>query len=154
MKKHYGHRLRILHHCMDQAMTNALADMDLTAAQGRIMGYIAHRQEAPCAKDIEEEFRLSHPTVSGLLSRLEKKGFLEFRPDEKDHRCKRIYILPKGQQCNDLMHQTIRRNEERLVKDFTEEEQELFFSFLDRAIQNMGVPLCCKKPKEEPNKHD
>ena len=41
MKKHYGHRLRILHHCMDQAMTNALADMDLTAAQGRIMGYIA-----------------------------------------------------------------------------------------------------------------
>ena len=96
MKKHFGSRIRILHHCMDQTMTNALADMDLTAAQGQIMAYIAHCPTPPCARDIEEEFHLSHPTVSGILSRLEKKDFLVFRPDEKDHRCKRIYLLPKG----------------------------------------------------------
>ena len=83
MKKHFGSRIRILHHCMDQTMTNALAGMDLTAAQGQIMAYIAHCPTPPCARDIEEEFHLSHPTVSGILSRLEKKDFLVFRPDEK-----------------------------------------------------------------------
>lgn len=148
MKNHYGHRIRILHWCADQAMTEALAQMDLTAAQGRIMGYLAHRKTAPCSRDIEEEFHLSHPTVSGLLSRLEKKGFIEFRPDPDDRRCKRIYILEKGLQCNDIMHKTILENEERMVKDFTPEEKAQFLSLLGRAITNMGVSPC-RKHKEE-----
>ena len=151
MPKHYGHRLRILHWCVDQSMTNALASMELTAAQGPILGYLSHRKDAPCAKDIEEIFHLSHPTVSGLLSRLEKKGFVEFRPDESDRRCKRIYILPKGQQCNDLMHATIRSTEEKLVEGFTEAEKELFSQFLNRAIANMGCGSCNPKPKEDSN---
>ena len=77
----YGHYARILHWCTDQAITSALAQMDLTASQGHIMGYLAHRDQPPCSRDIEEAFRMSHPTVSGLLSRLEKKGFIEFRSD-------------------------------------------------------------------------
>ena len=88
MPAHYGHLARILHWCTDQSMTNALAQMDLTAAQGHIMGYLAHQKQPPCPKDIEEAFHLSHPTVSGLLSRMEKKGFIELRPDPNDRRCK------------------------------------------------------------------
>lgn len=154
MNKHYGHRIRILHWCTDQAMTNALASMDLTAAQGHIMGYLAHRDTAPCSRDIEEAFHLSHPTVSGLLSRLEKKGFIEFRPDPRDRRCKRINILERGHQCNALMHQTIRENEEKMVRDFTEEEREVFSSLLDRAIANMGGSPCHRKHKEETEAND
>jgi len=148
LRQHYGHRIRILHWCADQAMTGALAQMELTAAQGRIMGYLAHRKTPPCSRDIEEEFHLSHPTVSGLLSRLEKKGFIEFRPDPDDRRCKRIYILEKGLQCTDTMHKTILENEERMVRGFTPEEKEQFLSFLNRAITNMGVSPC-KNHKEE-----
>ena len=78
---HYGHLVRILHWCTDQSMTNALEAMELTSAQGRIMGFLAHRTQPPCPKDIEEEFRLTHPTVSGLLSRLEKKEFIQLRDE-------------------------------------------------------------------------
>lgn len=147
MPKYYGHRLRILHWCTDQAVTNALAEMELTSAQGRIMGYLGMRKDAPCAKDIEEAFHLSHPTVSGLLGRLEKKGFVEFRPDGEDRRCKRIHILPKGRACNEMMHETIRAIEERLVDGFADQEKEQFSAYLDRAIANMGCGHC--KPKEE-----
>ena len=154
LKTRYGFYARILHWCTDQAMTAALAQMDLTASQGRIMGYIARREKAPCSRDIEEEFHLSHPTVSGLLARLEKKGFLEFRPDPEDRRCKRIYILPKGQQCHELMHNTIRSNEERMVQGFTEEEKAVFADLLQRAIANMGGSPCHRKHKEEAEKHD
>ena len=149
MLRHFGHAVRILHWCTDQSMTNALAQMELTAAQGRIMGYIAHSRELRCSRDIEEEFHLSHPTVSGLLSRLEKKGFLEFRPDEKDRRCKRICMLPKGVECIETMHRTIEENEAKMVQGFTEEEKELFRSFLKRAITNMGVQPCNRHHKEE-----
>ena len=146
----YGHYIRILHSSTDQAVTNALASMDLTAAQGHIMGFITHHPHPPCARDIEEAFHLSHPTVSGLLARLEKKGFIEFRPDEIDRRCKRIYILPKGLQLHETMRQTILDTEAQLVKDFTEEEQAQFAQLLLRAIHNMGENPCKRKHKEEP----
>lgn len=138
MQNHYGRMIRILHWCTDQSMTAALEEMDLTAAQGHIMGFLAHREDPPCPRDIETEFRLSHPTVSGLLSRLEQKGFLELRTDEVDRRVKRIYILPKGKECHDRMHRVIQDNESRMTEGFSREEQQQFAALLNRAIQNMG----------------
>ena len=125
--------------------------MELTAAQGPILGFIEHAQEPPCSRDIEEAFSLSHPTVSGILSRLEKKGFIEFRSDAEDRRCKRIFMLPKGSACNETMHRIIDENEAQMVQGFSEEEKELFEQLLIRAIRNMGAPPCKRKHKEEHN---
>ena len=127
-------------------MTHALAQMELTAAQGHIMGYLAHRASPPCPRDVEEAFQLSHPTVSGLLARLEKKGFITLVPDPDDRRCKRIHLLEKGEQCLQTMHETITCSEARMVQGFTEEEQALFYQFLERASANMGA---CSLSKEE-----
>ena len=146
---HYGHLLRILHWCTDQSVTAALEEMDLTAAQGHIMAYLVHQEKPPCPRDVEAEFQLSHPTVSGLLSRLEQKGFLELRPDPEDRRCKRIHILPRGEACHELMHSILQENERRLVEGFTPEEQAQFAGLLRRAITNMGGSPCRRKQKEE-----
>ena len=130
-------------------MTNALETMELTAAQGHIMAFLAHSSQPPCPRDVEAEFQLSHPTVSGILSRLEQKGFIELRTDPEDRRCKRIYVLEKGRQCHNLMHSTIQNNEQRIVQDFSPEEQEQFASLLQRAITNMGGNPCHGRHKEE-----
>ena len=114
------------------------------------MGFITHRKTPPCARDIEEAFQLSHPTVSGILSRLEQKGFIEMRPDEQDRRCKRIFVLPRGLELDETMHQTIRQTEEALVQDFTEEEKAQFAALLQHAIDNLGGHPCKRKHKEEP----
>lgn len=137
LHKQYGHFFRILHWCTDQAMTAALAQMELTAAQGQIMGYLVHQDGPRCHRDIEEAFRLSHPTVSGLLARLERKGFIALRSDPADRRRKLIELLPKGRQCQETMHQTILNIERQLVQDFSEEEKAQFSSFLERAIHNI-----------------
>ena len=149
LKYHFGSRFRILHWCSDQILSDALAQMDLTASQGRIMGYLAHAKRPPCPKDIEEHFHLSHPSVSGTLSRLEKKGFIALRPDEQDRRCKRIYLLPKGIECHERIGKTIAAIEARVTSNFTDEEQAQFSSLLDRAIKNMGISPCKPFPKEE-----
>ena len=91
--------------------------------------------------------------MSGLLNRLEKKRFLEFRPDSLDRRCKRIFLLEKGQKCHKLIHSTILANEQAIVSDFTEEEKAQFSHFLERAIENMGGNSCRQK-KEESTTHD
>lgn len=149
MPPRYSHYIRLLHSTTDQAMTAALASMDLTAAQGHIMGFITHSPQPPCPRDIEEAFRLSHPTVSGILSRLEKKSFIQLRPDETDRRVKRIYVLPKGKELADTMHATILASEAKLTQNFSDEEKELFAQLLQRAIRNVGVHPCSRRHKEE-----
>lgn len=147
--KHYGHLVKVLHCCANQAMTAALEKMELTATQGRVMGYLNFCKAPPCPKDVEEAFQLTHPTVSGILTRLEKKEFIEIYPDPQDKRCKRIRVLPKGVQCHETMHNTILRTEQQIVQGFTPEEQELFFQLLSRAITNMGGNPSLRKHKEE-----
>lgn len=152
LTRHFGPLFRMLHSCTTQSMTNALESMELTAAQGHIMGYLAHSRKPPCSRDIEEAFHLSHPTVSGLLSRLEKKGFIEFRTDDQDRRCKRIYILEKGYECHETMRRHILDTEHRLMDGFTPEEQEQFAEYLERALANMGHPAIHYLHKEETTK--
>ena len=149
---HNGHLVKILHCCTEQAITEALEKMELTAAQGRVMGYLARYPDPKCPKDVEEAFHLSHPTVSGLLARLEKKEFLELYPDPDDHRCKRIRILPKGMRSHETMHRTIVDMERRMVSDFTPEEEEAFHALLTRAIANMGGSWERPQHKEDQSK--
>ena len=146
-----GHLVKILHCCTEQAITEALEKLELTAAQGRIMGFLARCREPACPKGVEEAFHLTHPTVSGLLARLEKKEFLELYPDPEDHRCKRIRILPKGLRSQETMHRTIMDMEQRMVRDFTPEEQAAFHALLTRAITNMGGSWERPQHKEDRN---
>ena len=152
MKPLYGRSIRQLYWASDQAMTATLASMDLTASQGHILAFIAHSPAPPCPKDMEEAFHLTHPTVSGLLSRLEKKGFICIDPDPADRRCKRVRLDAKGRESLSKMEATITSNEAKLVKDFTEEEKALFADFLSRAITNLGGNPCrtpfCKEESD------
>ena len=90
--------------------------------------------------------------MSGLLSRLEKKGFICIDPDPADRRCKRVRLDAKGRECLAKMEATIASNEAKLVKDFTEEEKALFADFLSRAITNLGGNPCrtpfCKEESD------
>jgi len=142
-----GHRIKVLHFLMEQQMNRELAAQDLTSAQGRIIGYLCQQEQAPCARDLEEFFHLSHPTVSGLLNRMESKGLIEFRTDGMDRRIKRIYPLEKGMASFQQIVQSIKENEERMVRGFLPEEKELFGKLLERATHNLCQ--CAHQSNEE-----
>ena len=133
-----GHYFKVIQIRMEHWMNLQLQELDLTASQGQIIGYLTHAKQPPCARDLEEFFRLSHPTVSGLLSRMESKGFIQIRPDEHDKRIKRIYLLEKGMACSRQIAQSIEDNESRMLRGFSEEEADLFQCLLRRAIDNMN----------------
>ena len=126
---------------METSMNSALASMDLTSAQGHIMGYLARRPQPPCSRDIEETFHLSHPTVSGLLSRLEKKGFIELRPDSADRRCKRVNLTPKAEECQKEIAQHIQSLERTMMRGMTQEEAESFMRLLELAYENLNTEM-------------
>lgn len=118
-------------------MNRKLQEMDLTNAQGHVIGFLTHAEQAPCARDLESRYGLSHATVSGILSRMEGKGFIELKPDSRDRRVKRIYLLEKGHACSKGIGRRIEESEQIMTEGFTEEELAQFRSYLRRAIHNL-----------------
>jgi len=141
----FGRIFRSLDCALGQRMNQALSGMELTFSQGHIMGYLAHRDEPPCAKDIEDRFHLSHPTVSGLLARLEKKEFIALREDPEDRRRKLVYILPKGYECIETMDAVIQSGDKKIVEGFTPGEEQQFREYLFRALHNVSPGFDIKK---------
>ena len=137
MDKRIFARIRRLHWCADQAMSEGLSQMELTASQGCAMGFLNHQDSPPMARDFEDALHLSHASASGILTRLEKKGFIECRADHQDRRCKRIYMLQKAKDCDAHMRGIMANLERTITRDFTEQERDQFLEYLDRAIQNL-----------------
>ena len=126
---------------MDQLMNRKLQELELTNAQGHAIGFLRHAKEPPCARDMETAYGLSHATVSGILSRMESKGFIEQRPDPHDRRVKRICLLEKGTACSDSIWRHIQESEGIMAEGFTDEELEQFRGYLRRAISNLEQSL-------------
>ena len=122
-------------------MNRKLQELELTCAQGHAIGFLRHSKEPPCARDMETAYGLSHATVSGILSRMESKGFIEQRPDPKDRRIKRIYLLEKGTACSESIHRHIEESEGIMAEGFTAEELKQFRGYLRRAISNLEQSL-------------
>ena len=149
IQRFYGHQFKILNTYLEQILNREVTQMELTSSQSHVIGYLAHAPEPPCARDLEDFFGLSHPTVSGMLSRMEAKGFIQLRPDDKDRRIKRIFLMERGKACSVRTQEVIRDNERLTVEGFTQEEIQLFNNFLDRAIENLGRKAHNAAPQRE-----
>ena len=86
---HFGQQIKHLSIAFEQAINHSLATQGLTNAQSVFLGFISFNEKkgvAVHAKELAKHFKLKNSTVSGILQRLEKSGFIEFVPDENDHR--------------------------------------------------------------------
>lgn len=148
--RHLGHRVRILAQAVRQAIDRKLIDLDLTAQQSFIIRYLyEQRGETVYPKEIEKRFSLTHPTVSGLLQRLEHKGFVSCLPDSNDRRFKRLELTAKAEECQKQIFQHIQTIEKTMTAGMSEEEIELLIRFLDLAAENLNSSMNLESQKEE-----
>lgn len=144
-----GPRAKQLNTLTDQWLRPVFEDLELTPAQSRVLGFLIARKDNPCCpRDVEEAFALTHPTVSGILSRLEEKGFLTFHADDTDRRCKRLRPTEKAFEVHARMESAFDRVEDQMTQGITPEELEQFSALLDQVIRNLGAEPC-HFPKEE-----
>lgn len=146
-----GKKVKQLYRLVDQRLGRTLRDLDLTGSQSFVLGYLVQNQDRSlCPRNLEEAFSLSHPTVSGILFRLEGKGFLSFQDDKKDRRCKRIVVLPKAVTSHQRVQRTIESMEEQMVQGFTPDQRDAFSRLLTQAIENLGGETRAFPPEEVP----
>ena len=71
----------------EKDFNNRLKTLGITASQCAVLDYLFHsREEEVNQKDIEKALSLQNPTVTGLLKRLDEKGYILSVPSNKDKR--------------------------------------------------------------------
>lgn len=114
-----------------------LKEQGLTFSQTLVIGFLCSKNGSATQKEIEEHLQVSHPTVVGIISRLEKNGFVSCHMDEKDRRNKIICATDKALDTVDAMRVGKKQMEERLTKGLSEEELAEFRRIINIFCENI-----------------
>ena len=109
----------------DKLKAKADADLknsNLTLAQSRVLAFLDSRGGQATQKEIEVYLEVSHPTVVGIISRMEKNGHLNCWIDEKDKRNKIVALTEQAKALGKEMEQQILSNEKKLLASLSEDD--------------------------------
>lgn len=111
-------------------------DIEINPAQGRIM-YVLWQQDAIPIKKLAEATSLKKNTLSSMLKRLEKMGYITQTPDENDRRVTRISRSEKDRSWETAYQQVSREMIESFYQDFDNKEIVQFEEYLQRILLNL-----------------
>lgn len=129
---------RRIAHAAKKETDNNLRKLNLTMSQGLVLEYLNNTtDEELTQKSIEQHFNLQHPTVSGILKRLEKHGFIISSVNKTDRRVKDISLTDKARHIEEIARKDKKQLEETLVKGLSDEEKETLRKLLTKVLHNM-----------------
>ena len=133
-----GVLIKLIHDRLDAFANKHLKQFDLTLSQVRVLDFLRSRQgQVSSQKDIQDHLMVSHPTVVGLLSRLEGKGFIACETDARDRRMKNVSLTAKEATVNEFMEHSKDEMERRLMAGLSEAEVALLRRLLSVVYRNV-----------------
>ena len=139
--KSAGILLKVLNDDIRTSFNKALIQYDLTISQTEVLGYIylcTNIGKKINQIDIQNEFSLSNPTVTGILKRLEKKDYIRRIRCENDARYKVVELTDLGMEICSTMKERTFQLDNKLVENFTDEEKEMLFYLLRKMRDNIN----------------
>ncbi len=138
----YGLKIAIIDRTFKRMMDKWASDMGLTFAQIRVLKEISEMEEQGISeinqKDLEKYEKVSHPTMTGILQRLESKGFVKCCPSEIDKRLKKISCTDQSKNMFKKLDAKDYQVFHEMCKGFSQEEITMLNSFFDRMIANIS----------------
>ncbi len=136
--KDAGFLIKVIHDTIATKANACFREYDLTLAQARVLGYLAKSGGQVPLGELERYFRVKHPTMIGILRRLETKEFVSTSINAHDKRARDICLLPKGAELHDQLREMIRAEEAKLTEGFSEQEKSTLLLYLVRAYKNIA----------------
>ena len=95
-----GFRFSMLHRAFRRKLDAMLGEKDLTGVQFGVLGALDRLTEEGeteiSQRRLEELTRISHATMTDILRRLEKKGFVRCEQSSRDRRFKCVYATERA----------------------------------------------------------
>ncbi|MGI5929799.1 MarR family winged helix-turn-helix transcriptional regulator [Pseudoflavonifractor sp.] len=109
----------------DKMKVKADADLthyDLTLSQCRVLTFLQSQEGQATQKEIEDFLEVSHPTVVGLVSRMERRGYVITWLDTKQQRSKMVRLTEKAQTVAEELVHMVQEQEASMVRGLTQEQ--------------------------------
>lgn len=125
----------------EKEFNNRLRKLGITASQCAVLDYLFNSSiEEVTQKDIEKALNLKNPTVTGLLKRLDEKGFVLIVPSNKDKRCKNVYLTEKAYDIQRRMDMDRKKLDKMLTLGMSKKEVAALEKMLARVLYNVEEP--------------
>jgi len=95
------------------------------------------QQEGLTHTELAKLLHVQPATITKMLQRMEKSGFVQRRPDLEDQRVSRVYLTPAGHAIQDAVRQVWQTLEAETFADFTMEERVLLRRFFLQIRENL-----------------
>lgn len=123
MKNDVGYLIKSINDKLAARADAELKQFNLTMSQCRVFLYLSSRGGQATQKEIEIFLDVAHPTVVGLVSRMEQNGYVTCWPCE-DGRNKYVKLTPQAEAIDKDMQENMHANEEMLLAPLSPEERE------------------------------
>lgn len=140
-RKTIGFMIRQINNIYEKEFNRMLKSIGITSSQCEVLDYLFQTSEEEITqRDIERQLCLKNPTVTGLLKRLEEKGFIFSVPSPSDKRCKNIYLTEKAYDIQRKMEASRKKSDKMLVLGMSKREVEAFERTLEKVLYNISEP--------------
>lgn len=123
MKNDVGYLIKSINDKLKVRADAELKQYHLTMSQSRVLVYLRSRGGQATQKEIETFLDVAHPTVVGLVSRMEQNGYVTCWPCE-DGRNKYVKLTPQAEVIDKDMQENMHANEEMLLAPLSPEDRE------------------------------
>lgn len=135
-----GLLLKMVNNMFERELNKKIYKIGLTSTQCRIIGFLdINRDRHINPIDIEREFCLKRPTVTGVLKRLEEKEFIKISQNSVDKRYKEITLTSKADKLNEKMKENLLQAERTLYKNLTEADKKKLYTILQTMLNNFKL---------------
>jgi DNA-binding MarR family transcriptional regulator len=99
--------------------------------------YHLHEQDGLTHSELAERLQVTPATMTKMIKRMEKAGFVQRRPDAEDQRVSRVYLTDAGRAIKAEMLAALRALGEESFAGFSPEERDLLRRFFEQIRENL-----------------
>jgi len=112
----------------------------LTLAQAYVLNYL-FRQDGLTQIELAEHMDVGTVTVSGLVDRLEARGWVKRKTDVKDRRAKQVWLTRESDAVRKEMIKQFKELNNVTLDGITDDEIEVLCDLLSRVRKNLSTNL-------------
>ena len=136
-----GFIVKQINNIYEKELNERLKNLGITSSQCAVLDYLFHtNKEEVNQRDVERSLSLKNPTVTGILKRMEEKGFILCVPNTIDKRKKNIYLTEKAYDIQRKMDADRRKLDKRLTIGLSKKEVESLSRVLEEVLYNISEP--------------
>lgn len=136
-----GFLVKQINTVFEKELNERLRTIGITASQCAVLDYLFHtNKEEVNQRDVERNLNLKNPTVTGILKRLDEKGYIFCVPNVEDKRKKNIYLTEKAYDIQKKMEADRKKLDKRLTMGLTKKEVAAVTRALEKMLYNIAEP--------------